>query len=324
MSCGSSRTRRARTRGRAADHRERRTLRKSRSITPPSTSTALPDVRDPNIRIAPATTGPVASPKEESQQQPANSPMPRPLPSYSIHLRRFCRIALTERVPDESTVRKLTRRLGAETVHELTRELIAKARREKRFRPRAARIDSTVVEADVRWPTDADLAAHGVRALAREGRKLAARIGKKRTSVRDRSRSMGRKLRALTRTIRRRTGEAKREVLVLTEQTGQLLGASIKEARKLAATARRHARGRGAKAKLKAATRLEELADRCEKVSSQIRQRVNGEPIKDRLMSLCDSGARPIRKGKLGKPTSSGTSISSARSPRTRSAARAG
>ena len=33
--------------------------------------------------------------------------------SDSIHLRRFCRIALSERVPDESTVRKLTRRIGA-------------------------------------------------------------------------------------------------------------------------------------------------------------------------------------------------------------------
>jgi transposase, IS5 family len=95
--------------------------------------------------------------------------------SDSLHLRRFCLIALGERVPDESTVRKLTRRLGAEVVHELTRVVIANARREKRFRPRAARIDSTVVEADIRYPTDSGLAADGVRALAREGRKLAAR-----------------------------------------------------------------------------------------------------------------------------------------------------
>ena len=243
--------------------------------------------------------------------------------SDSIHLRRFCRIGITERVPDESTVRKLTRRLGAEVVHEITRELIQKARREKRFRPRAARIDSTVIEADVRWPTDSGLAADGVKALAREGRKLAARVAEKRTAVRDRSRAMGRKLRALTRTIRRRSGEAKREVLELTEQTGQLLETSIKEARKLAATARRRARGRGAQAKLKAAKRLEELADRCEKVSSQIRQRVNGEPIKDRLISLWGTPDRSARASSANR-RSSATSISSARSPPTPSAARAG
>ena len=55
--------------------------------------------------------------------------------SDSLHLRSFCRIGMTDRVPDESTVRKLTRRLGAEVVHEITRELIQKARREKRFGP---------------------------------------------------------------------------------------------------------------------------------------------------------------------------------------------
>jgi transposase, IS5 family len=226
--------------------------------------------------------------------------------SDSIHLRRFCRISLSERVPDESTVRKLTRRVGAETVNELTRMLIVEATRSKRFRARAVRIDSTVIDADVKYPTDAGLASHGVSALAREGRKLAKLVGETRMRVRDRSRAMGVKLRAVTRTIRRRTGEAKSEVLALTAQTGELLARSVAEARKLAAAARRNARGRGAKAKLRAAGRLEELADRCEKVSQQIKQRVAGEAIKDRIVSLSDPDARPIRKGKLGKPNEFG------------------
>ena len=226
--------------------------------------------------------------------------------SDSLHLRRFCRIALDVRVPDESTVRKLTRRLGPEVVAEITRALIVKATREKRFRARAVRIDSTVIEADVQYPTDAGLASHGVRALAREGRKLATKIGANRTAVRDRSRAMGRTLRGISRTIRRRTGHAKAEVLALTEQTGKLLERSVSEARRLAAAARRKARGRGAQAKLRAAARLEELADRCSTVAVQIRRRVAGEPIADRLVSLSDPDARPIRKGKLGKPNEFG------------------
>jgi transposase, IS5 family len=226
--------------------------------------------------------------------------------SDSIHLRRFCRISLAERVPDESTVRKLTRRVGSETVSELTRALIVKATRERRFRPRAVRIDATVVEADVKYPTDAGLASHGVRALAREGRKLVRRIGEQKARVRDRSRALGRRLRAITRTIRRRSGEAKAAVLKLTGQTGELLERSVKEARRLAAAARRRARGRGAQAKLKAAAKLEELADRCERVARQIKQRVKGEPISDRIVSLVDPDARPIRKGKLGKPNEFG------------------
>jgi transposase, IS5 family len=226
--------------------------------------------------------------------------------SDSIHLRRFCRISLSERVADESTVRKLTRRIGAETVSEMSRALIVKATREKRFRPRAVRIDSTVIEADVRYPTDAGLASSGVRGLVREGRKLAKLVKETKGRVRDRSRSMGHKLRTITRTIRRRSGEAKQEVLKLTGETGELLERSITEARRLAAIARRRARGRGARAKLKAAVKLEEMADRCEKVAAQIRRRVADEPIKDRIVSLHDPDARPIRKGKLGKRTEFG------------------
>jgi IS5 family transposase len=226
--------------------------------------------------------------------------------SDSIHLRRFCRIALSERVPDESTVRKLTRRIGPETVNDMTRTVIESAVRERRFRARAVRIDSTVIEADIKYPTDAGLAAHGVKALAREGRKLASKLRDSKARVRDRSRAMGRRLRSISRTIRRRTEEAKAEVLALTEQTGELLKQSVKEARRLAATARRKARGRGAQAKLRAAAALEELADRCARVAKQITQRVRGEKICDRLISLVDPDARPIRKGKLGKPTEFG------------------
>ena len=62
----------------------------------------------------------------------------------------------------------------------------------------------------MKYPTDAGLASSGVRVLAREGRKLAKLIGEKKARVRDRSRAMGRKLRAITRTIRRRSGRPRR------------------------------------------------------------------------------------------------------------------
>jgi transposase, IS5 family len=95
--------------------------------------------------------------------------------SDSRHLRRFCPLPLTARVPEESRVRKLVRRLGPETVNQLTRVVIGKGRRETRFVARAVRIDATVVEADLRYPTDAGLAWPGVRALAREA--ASSRVG---------------------------------------------------------------------------------------------------------------------------------------------------
>ncbi|MCA1681146.1 MAG: transposase, partial [Actinobacteria bacterium] len=225
--------------------------------------------------------------------------------SDSLHLRRFCLIAIDQRVPDESTVRKLVRRLGAAVVEEITRVVIEKARRETRFRGRAARIDSTVVEADIRYPSDAMLALQGARALAREGRKLAGMI-KQTVRVRDRSRSVGRAVRAISKTLARRTGEAKAQVMALNKRAGRLIARSATEARRLAAQARASARGRGAQAKLAAVAKLEQLARRCQKVAEQIDRRARGLKITERLVSLADPDARPIRKGKLGKPTEFG------------------
>jgi IS5 family transposase len=241
----------------------------------------------------------------------------------SLHLRRFCRIGLGERLPDESTLRKLTRRLGPEVVAEITRAVIAKGVAETRFRARAVRIDSTVVEADVRYPTDAGLAGDAVRLLAREGRRAAGLVAGGARRVRDRGRAVARRLRELNVALKRRNGEAKDEVLRLTGECGKLAAAAVRDARKLAARLLAAARGRGARAKLAAAARLERAIERSERVCEQVRQRLAGEPITDRLVSLFDVDARPIRKGKAGKPTEFGSVHQIAEiTPHTRAGAR--
>jgi len=236
--------------------------------------------------------------------------------SDSLHLRRFCLIGLDAAVPDESTVRKLTRRLGAEVVAELSRLVLGKAQRETRFRVRAVRIDSTVVEADVRYPTDSGLAADGVGTLARQARKLGALLGGQLPRVQDRSRAVGRRLRAISRSLKRRSGQARQEVLELTVEAGKLLAASTRQARKAAGQARLAAAGlarsrdpqrRGLAARvLGSVERLETMIERSETVVAQIRKRAAAEPISDRLVSIFDPDARPIVKGKQGKKTEFG------------------
>jgi IS5 family transposase len=227
--------------------------------------------------------------------------------SDSLHLRRFCRIALTERVADESTIRKLVRRLGPEVIEEITRAVITKAvTGERRFVARAARCDSTVVEADIRHPTDIALAAAATSTLARAAARVRRLAGAGAQHVRDRSRAAGRRLRTANRTLTARIGNAKQRVLDLTGQVGALAARSARETRRLAAQLRARARGRGAARKLVAAARLDELAARAEKIARQITQRLNGEKITDRLVSMADPDARPIRKGKLRQPTEFG------------------
>ena len=81
---------------------------------------------------------------------------------------------------------------------------------------------------------------------------------------------------------------------------------SIREAKRLVVVARRRTRGRGAGAKLRQIERLETFIERAERVTGQIRKRLRGERIADRLVSIFDPDARPIRKGKLGKPNEFG------------------
>jgi transposase, IS5 family len=230
--------------------------------------------------------------------------------SDSLHLRRFCRIGLWDRVPDESTVRKLVRRLGAEVVEDICAQVIAEATSPRagarRFVVRAARIDSTVVESDIRYPTDLGLAEDAARALAREGNRARGLAGADAPRVRDRSRAIAGRLRRLNRSITARTGESKPLAMRLTGEAGELLARSVREARRLAACLRSRARGRGAAAKRATAERLARLAELAEKVCAQIELRLAGKPITDRLVSISDPDARPIRKGKLRAPTEFG------------------
>src|SRR3954471_16124930 len=217
---------------------------------------------------------------------------------------------LWERVPDESTVRKLVRRLGAEVIEEICEWVIAEATSSRagaqRFVVRAARIDSTIVEADVRYPTDLGLAQDAARALAREALKARGLVGASRARVTDRSRAIAGRLRRVNRSVAGRTGQSRALALRLTGAAGALLAAPIREARRLAAGLRERARGRGAGAKPAAAERLECLCELAARVCAQIGLRLTGQPISDRLVSISDPDARPIRKGQLNKPTEFG------------------
>jgi IS5 family transposase len=92
----------------------------------------------------------------------------------SFTWRRFCRIAIDGRVPDPSTLMKLTKRLGSELVDELNAGLLSLAVERKVLRSRRLRVDTTMVEADIRSPTDSGLCAHAVSRLTRLGRRIKA------------------------------------------------------------------------------------------------------------------------------------------------------
>jgi transposase, IS5 family len=229
--------------------------------------------------------------------------------SDSFHLRRFCRLDFAEPVPDESTIRKLTRRLGEKVVEALIANGIRVAMQKRGFRPRAMRCDSTVLAADIRFPTDIRLVAEAVRTLARLAKKVHAAVPDLQPRVRDRSRKLNELLRLLGRSLIQRTGMAKSAVEQFTTAAAERLQYSLKEARELLAEAEASstiAVGVSLQARARAIRELEDCIRLSERVAEQVRQRFAGEKIADRLISLFDPDARVIRRGKLGNPNEFG------------------
>jgi transposase, IS5 family len=231
--------------------------------------------------------------------------------SDSISWRRFCRIGLDRPVPHPTTLVKLVRRAGPEVIEQLNAALVAKLAADKLLRARKLRVDTTVVEADIDYPTDADLLEHAVRKLGGLVRRIKGRGAASRTRFRDRGRAAGRRMKQLARTLRRRSGVAMGEVDRLTGEVAQLARRSLREVQAVARNARGGLARRPGDGRLgRLVGELEETMIHTGRLLAQTDQRLAGDRvIADRLVSLADPDARPIRKGKPGRPTEFGYTL---------------
>jgi IS5 family transposase len=229
----------------------------------------------------------------------------------SIGWRRFCRIPLDRPVPHPSTLVKLVRRAGPEVIEQLNAALLGKLADDRLLRGRKLRVDTTVVEADIDHPTDADLLEKAVRKLGGLVRRVKGRGAATRTGFRDRSRSAGRRLKQISRSLRRRTGQAPAEIDRLTAEVAAIARRTLGQAEQVARNARRARRARPADGHLgRLVERLEETTTLTHRLLDQARQRLAGDRvIPDRLVSLSDPDARPIRKGKPGRATEFGYTV---------------
>ena len=226
----------------------------------------------------------------------------------SISWQRFCRIPLGMSVPHPTTLMKLTTRCGAAAVAGLNDALLAKAAAAKVLKTDRVRADTTVVEANVAYPSDSSLLAKGVAKMAATAKKLQAMGLATRTKMADRTRSVRSRARAINANLKRRGDDRLVEVRRIDLD---LAGIAERVARQADAVVRNAARGvRGVTAgKARALIRrLAQTAERTPKVAAQTRQRLAGTTPdgSTRMVSLHDPDARPIVKGRLGKPVEFG------------------
>src|SRR3954465_5135930 len=203
--------------------------------------------------------------------------------------------------------------------------------RRKLLRTGRLRADTTVVPADVAYPTDSGLLARAVRRIATAGRRVQAAGGATRTKLRDRSRSAGARARAIGAKLRLRGAQTRDEAQAVVRRiTGELAGLAEQaaaEAETLLVNARRALRRAHIRAAQLAAAgghdpvagrrrgRLRRAVDdltgllaATRRIAAQTRQRLSGitPDGATRRVSLHDGDARPIAKGRLGRPVEFG------------------
>ena len=229
----------------------------------------------------------------------------------SISWSRFCRIPLGTRVPHPSTLGKITTRCGPEAIEALNQALLIKAAEEKAVKLDKVRVDTTVVPANVAYPTDSGLLVRAIALIVALVARIHAAGAASRTGVRDRRRAAGRRARSISAHLKLRNDEAKARVLAITGQLAELTETTVAEARLVLVNARRHLHRQGDAAAgrlLAAVAELDTILDRAGRVITQTRTRLSGvtPASATRLVSLHDPDARPIVKGRLGKPVEFG------------------
>ena len=222
----------------------------------------------------------------------------------SFTWRRFCRIAFDERVPDPSTLMKRTKRLGPGLLEELNAGLLSLAVERRVLRSRRLRVDTTVVEADIRSPTDSGLCAHAVSRLTGLAKRVKAAGLAPRSRVRDRRRSVGRRVRAIS-AVGSFAGRELATIDRLTAEIAARARGTVREAHALARNARHGALRK--RASLALVEQLERELAAAEQILAQTDLRLAGQrTIPDRRVSLVDPDARPIRMGSPRRPTEFG------------------
>jgi transposase-like protein DUF772/DDE family transposase len=222
--------------------------------------------------------------------------------------RMFTRIDAGD-VPDAKTILKIARALGPDVVEQLHRQVVEVAKRAGVTHGRRFRIDTTVVETNVHYPTDSSLLQDGVHVLTRTLRRASAILGDARGRVRDRRRSVGRRVLMIGRQAR---SPETRDALVRSYR--QLMTTTRAVVRDAATMARRISQ-RIRRAPAAVATTLTQLRQRLQqmqplvaRVLAQTRARLLGGDthVAEKVLSVFEPHTEAIRKGKIAKPTEFG------------------
>jgi Transposase domain (DUF772)/Transposase DDE domain len=222
--------------------------------------------------------------------------------------RAFTRID-AGKVPDAKTMLKIARALGPAVIEQLHRQIVDVAKRAGVTHGRRFRIDTTVVETNVHYPTDSSLLQDGVRVLTRTMQGASVALGDRWDRVRDRRRSISRRVLIIGRQARSpETRDALvhsyRRLMAITRAVARDATTMVRRISQRLRTASRVV----ATTLIQARQRLQHMQPLVTRVLAQTHARLLGGDthVPHKVLSVFEPHTEAIRKGKIAKPTEFG------------------
>jgi transposase, IS5 family len=219
------------------------------------------------------------------------------------------------KVPDAKTLGRIGLALGPAVVERLHRRLVAIASECGVVKGRRMRVDTTVVETNIHYPTDASLLGDGVRVLTRTMKKITKLAGAVGAALRDRSRSTQRCLIQIGRAARSRSDQGKQRMQQcyrrLLAITGRVVGQAKRFAQEVESGCKRSVDLLEQMTLEGHRAYIETMLPLVQQVMRQTRQRINhgNTHSPGKIVSLFEPHTEIIRKGKAGKPTEFGKMV---------------
>jgi IS5 family transposase len=228
--------------------------------------------------------------------------------------RDFTRVGAAK-VPDAKSMGRWGLALKPEEVDKIHERVVEIAREKQVVKGRKMRLDTTVVETNIHYPTDSNLLGVGVRVLIRAMKRIGGIAAQQGARLRDRSRSVKLRILEIGR-IARTKGGPNRERLQkgyekLLSTVGRVVGQAKRFSREIAQGVKRSADVMQQAALEGWRKQLDTFVPRVQQVMRQAKQRIFGGDthVAEKLVSIFEPTTEIIRKGKASKPTEFGKMV---------------
>jgi len=228
--------------------------------------------------------------------------------------RNFARVG-GGKMPDAKTIGRWGVAVGPEVLKQTHERIVKIAVDQGVVTGRRMRVDTTVVGTNVHYPTDSSLLGDGVRVLVRTMKKITKIAGEVGTTLRDRSRSVKRRVFDIARAARSKTKQRSEKLTRAYDQllnsTSRVVGQAKRFSAEISAGVKRSTNPL-AQLKLEGLRQtLDEMVPRVKQVLKQTRARIHRGDTRSegKLLSVFEPSTEIIRKGKSGKPNEFGKMV---------------